>query len=274
MSQVKIQSFNQQEVNSQKGFLTAILLILLFAFIMPFQAKALDQSTQQLVANKLKATFSETTFTNLEPSPIKGLWQAEISNQIVYFSPEQELLLFGEVYSKDGRSLSEEARNNWQSKRIAKLDVSSAMVIGDGPIEIIEFTDPDCPFCMKFGDWVDQKNVEYKLANNGQDLFTRKVVMTPIASLHPNAHKEATHVLCTNTVDQSKALSDVFKGVISYADMLDCNEGKEVLKQHTLIAEAFGVSATPTLIIDGKIIQGFNKVKLDQIIKTKTNQIK
>lgn len=53
----------------------------------------------------------------------------------------------------------------------------------------------------------------------------------------------------------------------------DCSEGKDRLKQHELISESFGISATPTLVIDGQVIQGFNQAKLDQIIRTKLKQI-
>ncbi|CAC9585989.1 hypothetical protein BHECKSOX_2016 [Bathymodiolus heckerae thiotrophic gill symbiont] len=235
-----------------------------------------QQAQQDLIAEKLKATFAKTTFTNLESSIMDGLWQAEISNQVVYFNPDQELIFFGEIYDKNGLSLSEQTRLKWQAKRTAKLDVSSALVIGNGPIEIIEFTDPDCPFCQRFSEWADTKNAQYQQANNGKDLFTRKVVMTPIASLHPNAHKEAVHVLCVakddqTNVDTHEALSQVLKGTISYADMLDCDEGKDRLKQHESISESFGISATPTLVIDGQVIQGFNQAKLDQIVRAKLN---
>lgn len=50
-----------------------------------------QQATRDLIAEKLKATFAKTTFTNLEPSVMDGLWQAEISNQVVYFNPDQEV---------------------------------------------------------------------------------------------------------------------------------------------------------------------------------------
>ncbi|CAB5507951.1 hypothetical protein AZO1586I_2226, partial [Bathymodiolus thermophilus thioautotrophic gill symbiont] len=42
---------------------------------------------------------------------------------------------------------------------------------------------------------------------------------------------------------------------------------------HREIAKGFGVSATPTLVIDGQIIQGFNQKKLADIINTKMNSL-
>jgi len=35
------------------------------------------------------------------------------------------------------------------SAAAADLDLSKALVIGNGPKTVIEFTDPDCPFCRK-----------------------------------------------------------------------------------------------------------------------------
>ena len=31
----------------------------------------------------------------------------------------------------------------------AEIDVSKAITIGSGPKTVVEFTDPDCPFCRK-----------------------------------------------------------------------------------------------------------------------------
>lgn len=231
-----------------------------------------SKEAQKIVAEQLKATFKQTTFTNFGIAPIDGWYQAEISNQVVYFSPKQELMFFGEVYTKNGISLSEQTRLKWQAARTKELDTSAALTIGTGAIEIIEFTDTDCPFCLRFNRWVTEKNKAYKELN-GRDLFTRKVVLTPIDSLHPNAHKEAVYILCQSPNNYENAITKTLENEISYADMKSCKKGKDLLINHREIAKEFGVSATPTLVIGGKIVQGFNKQKLETIINTKIKSL-
>jgi protein-disulfide isomerase len=251
-----------------------MLLLLFLLALLPSEkatAQSVNQDVQNLIAKQLKATFKQTTFTNLESAPIDGWYQAEISNQVVYFSPTQALMFFGEVYTKNGISLSEQTRRKWQSKRTANLDVSAALVIGTGVIEIIEFTDTDCSFCQRFNRWITAKNDAYKDKYN-QDLFTRKIVLTPIDQLHPNAHKEALHILCQSPENYETAITQTLESKISFAEMDSCQQGKDLLIKHRKISKEFGVSATPTLVINGQIVQGFNQQKLEAVIKQQLKQ--
>ena len=252
----------------------AVIIIIALSF--SFKAYANNEvddpeAKRKIIAEQLQATFAQTTFTNLEPSPIEGWWQAEISSQVVYFSPAQELIIFGEVYTKNGRSLSEETRYKWQTAKMKQTDFSKALIIGEGPVEIIEFSDPDCPFCQRFNDWAELKNTEYKTTNGG-DLFTRKIIMTPIAELHPNAHKEAIHILCQEPEQQKQTMTNMLNIQGSYADLVFCEEGSKTLEEHLEIAKKMGVGATPTLIINNQTIQGFNKARIEQAIKQILNK--
>ena len=235
------------------------------------EAQSVHKDVQNLIAKQLKATFKQTTFTNLEPAPINNWYQAEINNQVVYFSPTQALMFLGEVYTNNGVSLSAQTRKRWQSERAANLDLSAALVIGTGVIEIIEFTDTDCTFCQRFNRWISTINNAYKDKHN-KDLVTRKIVLTPIDQLHPNAHKEAVHILCQSPENYETALRQTLESKLSFAEMDTCQQGKALLVKHRKIAKELGVSATPTLVINGQIIQGFNQQKLEAIIKQQLNK--
>lgn len=228
--------------------------------------RAVHQDMQNLIRQQIKSSFKQIPFKNLEPAPVNFWYQAQVKNQVVYFSPAQRLMFVGEVYTSDGYSLSQQTRRKWQSQKVAKLDVGDALVIGSGAVEIIEFTDTDCPFCQRFNRWITTQNKVYKDRHN-KDLFTRKIVLTPIDGLHPNAHKEAVHILCQSLKNHETALSQTLESKLSLADMDTCQSGKDLLKKHRKIAQAFGVSATPTLVINGHIVQGFNPQTLQVVIK-------
>ena len=65
---------------------------------------------------------------------------------IVYYHPQAEVLIFGEIFSKDGRSLTAESLALSAAEIYEQLPLEKALVVGpeDG-IPIVEFTDPDCP---------------------------------------------------------------------------------------------------------------------------------
>lgn len=228
--------------------------------------QAVNQDMQNLIRQQIKSSFKQIPFKNLEPAPVNFWYQAQVENQVVYFSPAQRLMFVGEVYTSDGYSLSQQTRRKWQSQKVARLDVGDVLVIGSGAVEIIEFTDTDCPFCQRFNRWITTQNEAYKDRHN-KDLFTRKIVLTPIDGLHPNAHKEAVHILCQSLKNHETALSQTLESKLSLADMDTCQSGKDLLKKHRKIAQEFGVSATPTLVINGHIIQGFNPQTLQVVIK-------
>lgn len=264
-----------------KALLAALSFATVITLPITSSAKDIEQSNKSIIQealeimqakNKLKNILVKDKFTNFEKSPVKGLYQAQITEKVIYFSPEQELIIFGEVLTKNGVSLTRRALDQWQSEKLAKLDLSSALIVGNGPVEIIEFTDPDCPFCQRFSNWIEEVEHNYQLKNN-KSLFTRKVILTPIASLHPDAHKEAEHVLCSEQSKQSQALTDVLNNKVDQANLLNCESGKDQLAKHDALAQQYGVTGTPLLIVAGSVVNGFDKLRLEKIIGDEVSKL-
>jgi thiol:disulfide interchange protein DsbC len=68
---------------------------------------------------------------------------------IVYFYPEGDLLFVGDIYRKGGQSITAAKRQEIASRLVRSLPLDKAVKIGSGPKVVIEFTDPDCPYCKK-----------------------------------------------------------------------------------------------------------------------------
>ena len=273
--------YTMKLLNNQKTLLAALSFVTVITLPITSNANTINQPAKSViqealemvqVKNKLKTILAKDKFTNLEKSPVKGLYQAQIAEQVIYFSPEQELIIFGEILTKDGVSLTRRALDQWQAEKLAQLDLSSALIVGSGPIEIIEFTDPDCPFCQRFSNWIEEVEHNYQLKNN-KNLFTRKVILTPIASLHPDAHKEAEHVLCSEQSKQSQALTDVLNNKVDQANLLNCESGKGQLAKHDALAQQYGVTGTPLLIVAGSVVNGFDKPRLEKIIGNEVSKL-
>lgn len=130
------------------------------------------------------------------------------------------------------------------------LDISKAIVIGSGPKIVYEFTDPDCPFCRKASSYFDTR----------PDL-KRYVFFYPLAR-HPRAREKARFVL--SMPDKSRAYHDVMSGKMDSAPPLAATpEGIRLQEEHREIARKNKVSSTPTFMINGRIIEGFDLKKIE-----------
>ena len=135
------------------------------------------------------------------------------------------------------------------------IDLSKALVIGSGPKKVIEFTDPDCPFCRKASVYFHNRND-----------VTRYVFFTPLAR-HPHARPKAQHIL--SGPNKAKLYHEVMAGSV---DKLDSSklavtpQGIKQLEEQQAIAKKAGIDATPTFMIMGRIVEGFDLPKIEALL--------
>jgi len=135
----------------------------------------------------------------------------------------------------------------------ADLDFSKAIQIGSGAKTVIEFTDPDCPFCRKASKYFESR----------PDV-TRYVFFKPLAR-HPRAKEKARFIL--SMTDKPKAYHDVMSGRMDSAPpLISSPEGVRLQEEQSDIAKKAKVDATPTFIINGRIIEGFDLKKIEEML--------
>lgn len=135
----------------------------------------------------------------------------------------------------------------------AQLDLDKAVKIGSGTTTVIEFTDPDCPFCRKGSAFFRTR----------RDI-TRYVFFNPLA-IHPQAKEKAQYVLSAQ--DKAKAYEEVMSGKLDGKKPEGItSEGIKLLDEHMAAAKEAKVDSTPTFIIYGRIVEGFNQQKLEGIL--------
>lgn len=218
------------------------LCLLLVAFL-GIQTTSAEESGKSAAA-QLSRILPNTTIDGFGPSPIPGLYEVTAGDQIFYFSPNGHLV-FGEIWSKDGRSLTAERREQLIAQKLKRLPLNKALIIGNGPHQIIEFTDPDCPFCRKVDAFLD-----------GRTDVTRHIFFYPLEALHPKAAAKSRFILCSK--DREEARKKVFAGVWDNNDLPpvanDCQES--LLDEHLRLGGSLGVRGTPTIWVDGISIKG------------------
>ena len=191
----------------------------------------------------LMKTFPNMKLDGFRESPLKGLYEITAGEQVFYFSPEG-YLFFGEIWTKDGKNLTVEMREKVVAERINSLPLDKALKIGNGPKKVIEFTDPDCPYCRKVDSFLSKRTD-----------VTRYVYFVPLRRIHPDAEKKARYIL--SQPDRDKAFHDVFEGVLDRKPISITDDAQQhQLEEMEKIAAGLGVRGTPALWIDGAHVNG------------------
>ncbi len=147
----------------------------------------------------------------------------------------------------------------------------------DAPILMIEFTDFECPYCLKFNQEV------YPLLTKNYDKELKYVFIPfPLDSIHPNAMNASLAAMCAddqgafweyrdlvfnaeegyskdaflNYADQLKLDLDQFSGCI------DDETYRELIEENIQRAMELGVASTPTFLINGLPVMGAQPYEL------------
>ena len=152
-----------------------------------------------------------------------------------------------------------------------KVDTQGHPFIGppNAPITIIEFSDFQCPFCSRMVSPLE------KIRENYKDQVRLVFRQFPLNSIHPQAQKAAEASLCAANQnkfwemhdlmfeDKKLSLSDLkLKAAslkldkIEFERCLDLNQFTEQVKQDIFDGARAGVTATPTLFINGRPLTG------------------
>ena len=178
-----------------------------------------------------------------------------VGTNIGYFSPETGYLIVGEVRDKAGTSITANRRAEITASKAKDLPLDKAIKIGSGSSTVIEFTDPDCPYCRKASTWFSTRTDT-----------TRYVFFTPLP-MHPDAENKAKYVLCAD--DRAKAYEEVMSGKLDKDKYETCKkpEVEDLLKANKDLAAKMGVNSTPFFIVNGKAISGADIPKLEEALK-------
>lgn len=220
------------------------------------QAKE-QENVKQAITAKIKEIAS-INVEDVEKSPIEGIYEivANKGSIVFYYAPKSELIIFGEIYDKNKKSLTQEKRDQLQAKKITDIPLDKAIKIGTGKNKVIEFTDPDCPYCRQAAEYFKNKNV------------TKYVYLIPITQLHPKAEEKAKYILAAE--DKVKAYYEVMSGAKDKDDLSSQKISKEVNDMYQVqqsIGNKIGITGTPAFWINGKYVPGANIRMFDTLLE-------
>lgn len=232
-----------------------------------------DPAALNAAQKQLGATFSNISISGFKESPIKGLYEIKTGGNIIYFQPGTEgkegLLIFGEMYTAKGVNLTEQSKLSGLADTLKSLPLDTAITIGpkNAPV-VYEFTDPDCPFCHAYDEWMQTYSKEHPVQ--------RKLIFFQNPG-HPLAVAKIKHIICSD--DKEAAYRYVFSSELPHnpngADAMQmakqqalktCKEADQVLSKHAEIIQAVGVNGTPSFLFNAdsqpKLVVGFDQQKI------------
>ena len=118
------------------------------------------EDVKEAAGQRLRTTFSNiTNVDNFGESSIPGIYEMTLSGKVIYYYPEKDLLIFGEIINKEGVSLTGASLQKKATReKLKDFDYSKGLVMGDEEgVPVVEILNPDCFYCKMFDDEARRK---------------------------------------------------------------------------------------------------------------------
>jgi thiol:disulfide interchange protein DsbC len=198
--------------------------------------------------------FPQIKFSGMSKTQIPGIYEVIAGSEIIYYSPEAGLVISGNIFTKDMKNLTNERRMNMLAQKLKNIPLDKAITVGNGKVSVIEFTDPDCPYCRKAAEFFAKRTD-----------VTRHVFFLALP-MHPNAKDKARYVLCAK--DRARAYEEAMTGKLDDMKFAKCQNAAadETLTAYEKIAADVGIQGTPFFFIKGQTVAGANIPAIENIL--------
>lgn len=226
-------------------------IVLLLVLLLPLAAGA----TTEEIAQKLRKDYPNLNFQQVTPGPIDGVYQVVADqSEIIYYVPATGYLLTGEFWTPDSVNLTQQAKADLMTQKVSLFPLSKAIVIGNGPHQVIEVVDPDCPYCR-----------EGSAFFAGRKDVTRYVFLFPL-NIHPQAAAKAAYIL--SSAEPEFAYEEVMGGAYDQQPLPEFKDNG-LLREHQQLGQKLGIHGTPQYWIDGRYVPGSSLQKIAQMLDGK-----
>jgi len=235
---------------SKRGLFASLLMATLWLGLAAV-ANAAPEAVKPEAA--LRAAFPQVPFDSVTASEIPGLYEVVSGQNIFYYYPGKDLILTGEIIGKDLKSRTAEHRAALAAKVVATLPLDKAVKIGDGKFTVVEFTDPDCPYCRKAFEYFAKRSD-----------VTQYVFFAALA--HPAAITKIHYIL--GAENKAQAFDAMMMGQEIPASAKPASDAVKALAQeHLALAKKVGIQGTPTFFVNGQQVVGADSKRLDELLK-------
>jgi thiol:disulfide interchange protein DsbC len=221
-----------------KLFSTFILISLFGLCVGTIQA----QSDQQIRSDLQKKVGSSTKIKSVSPSPIPGIYEVLVGNEIFYTDANSKYLIQGEIIEiATGKNITEQKQADLNRIKWSELNTSNALKVvrGNGSRQLAVFSDPNCGYCKRLDKSLQQL-----------DNVTIYTYLIPILS--PDSAQKSKQIWCS--ADPQKTYIDWMINGVAPSGKSDCTTP---LDKNMAFAKTYGITGTPTLFFtDGSRFPG------------------
>lgn len=200
------------------------------------------QSDQQVRSELQKKLGTNTKIKSVSASPIPGIYEVLIGNEVVYTDANSKYLIQGEVIElATGKNITEQRQADLNRIKWSDLNPSNALkfVRGNGSRQMAVFSDPNCGYCKRLDKSLQQL-----------DNVTIYTYLIPILS--PDSAQKSKQIWCS--ADPQKAYIDWMINGINPSGKSDCSTP---LDKNMAFAKTYGITGTPTIFFtDGSRFPG------------------
>ncbi len=228
-----------------------------------------------LMAREVLSKLPEPTDRQIDS--IYNAYRAQLNNaprdsvapQIVDFLQRQQRGVAMQVYFAQLRA-KYDVRNLLEPARVQVEAVGPSKGPADAPITLVEFSDFECPFCVRVLPTLEQVQATYG------DQVRIVYRQFPLNAIHPNAQLSAEASLCADAQGKfwemhdaifearGKADADGLKSMAGdlgldsevFAGCLDSREFRGQVAADLEAGRQAGVTGTPALFINGRFLSG------------------
>ena len=179
---------------------------------------------------------------NVTPSPIPGLFEVQVNNEIFYTDSNAKYLIQGEMVElASGNNLTTKRQEDINRIKWSDLPQAQAfkVVRGNGSRQIAVFSDPNCGYCKRLEKTLQQL-----------DNVTIYNYLIPILSA--DSALKSKQIWCA--ADQQKVWNDWMLNNLGPSGKSDC---ANPIDKNLTLAKNYGINGTPTIFFtDGSRFPG------------------
>lgn len=200
------------------------------------------QSEQQVRSELQKKIGPNTKIKSVSQSPISGLYEVLVGNDVFYTDANSKYLIQGEIIEiATGKNITEQKQADLNRIKWTELNPSHALkaVRGNGSRQLAIFSDPNCGYCKRLDKSLQQL-----------DNVTVYTYLIPILSA--DSAQKSKQIWCS--ADPQKAYIDWMINGITPSGKSDCSTP---LDKNMAFAKTYGITGTPTIFFtDGSRFPG------------------
>jgi thiol:disulfide interchange protein DsbC len=200
---------------------------------------------EKAVRERLQSAFPGSPVSDVRKTPLKGIYEVSIGNEIGYVSEDGKYLLHGDLLELGTqKNLTEERRQGARKNLLAKIGEQNMIVFSPRKPKhtVTVFTDIDCGYC---------RVLHREMKGYQEQGIAVRYLFFPRAGLNSESARKADAVWCAK--DRRDALTRAKQG-----ETLPAGKCKTPVASHYQAGIDAGVRGTPAIITeDGRMIPGY-----------------